>query len=53
MFGKLKGYIEDAIKKGYTAEHIEKGLVKLGWPEQLVDGIIEDIKNKAKNESEK
>lgn len=47
---KLKNYIEDALEKGYTAEHIEKGLVKLGWPKHLVDEIIEDIKNKTKNE---
>ncbi|MBI2128640.1 hypothetical protein HYU07_00225 [Candidatus Woesearchaeota archaeon] len=43
---ELKNYIEDAIRKGYTAEHIEKGLIKLGWPEHLVDEIIENIKNK-------
>lgn len=47
---KLKNYIEDALKKGYKAEQIEKGLVKLGWPKHLVDEIIEDMKNKTKNE---
>ncbi|MDO8740237.1 MAG: hypothetical protein Q7J54_01540 [Candidatus Woesearchaeota archaeon] len=50
---KLKKYIEGALKKGYKAEQIEKGLIKLGWPKHLVYEIIEDIKNKTKNEPEK